>query len=279
MSFTDQNSHVTVGQTDQIMKAFASKSDARFQKKSDVVGYTVKKQDVADTGYASTYQLFEVGTGAGGADTPIGAKINIAKDQFVESGSVETVTTADVPYQGAVPGDRYVDLVLANATSQHIYIPVNELVDVYTQGNGIVISNNQISIAIDNSNANGLSVGNNGLGLGTAGAASTGALSSTDWNTFNGKQNALTAGVGVNASDFANGTLNIVGDLDPYTGDGTIVTVNNHVINVAAATASTSGVGGNAGTMSAADKEKLDGFSTASAADIQEIIDGIWPAA
>ena len=53
----------------------------------------------------------------------------------------------------------------------------------------------------------------------------------------------------------------------------------NPSATVAAATASTSGVGGNAGTMSAADMEKLDGFETAGSADIQEIIDNIWPAA
>ena len=46
-------------------------------------------------------------------------------------------------------------------------------------------------------------------------------------------------------------------DVTAYTGTGAI-SVNNHEISVAAAAASTAGVGGNAGTMSAADKEKLD---------------------
>ena len=46
-------------------------------------------------------------------------------------------------------------------------------------------------------------------------------------------------------------------DVTAYTGSGA-VDVTNHVITVAAASASSSGVGGNAGTMSAADKEKLD---------------------
>ena len=46
-------------------------------------------------------------------------------------------------------------------------------------------------------------------------------------------------------------------DVTAYTGAGAI-SVTNHEISVAAAAASTSGVGGSAGTMSAADKEKLD---------------------
>lgn len=46
-------------------------------------------------------------------------------------------------------------------------------------------------------------------------------------------------------------------DVTAYTGSGA-VDITNHVVSVAAASASTSGVGGNAGTMSAADKEKLD---------------------
>lgn len=46
-------------------------------------------------------------------------------------------------------------------------------------------------------------------------------------------------------------------DVTAYTGSGA-VDITNHVVSVAAASASTSGVGGNAGTMSATDKEKLD---------------------
>lgn len=46
-------------------------------------------------------------------------------------------------------------------------------------------------------------------------------------------------------------------DVTAYTGTGAI-SVSNHEISVAAASASTSGVGGAPGTMSAADKEKLD---------------------
>ncbi len=64
--------------------------------------------------------------------------------------------------------------------------------------------------------ANGLSLSTQVLSLGLAGSGSTGALSSTDWNTFNGKQNALTnpiTGTGANGQiSFWNGTNSQTGD-------------------------------------------------------------------
>ena len=63
-------------------------------------------------------------------------------------------------------------------------------------------------------------------------------------------------------------------DVTAYTGAGAI-SVSNHEISVAAASASTSGVGGNAGTMSAADKEKLDDIETATAQDITDLVNAL----
>ena len=105
--------------------------------------YTVEKQLVAEEGYSSSYKLKKT---VSGSSEYVGDVINIPKDLVVESGDVKTVVTPDVPYEGAVPGDKYIDLVIANAAQNHIYIPVNDLVDTYTAGDGIVISNNQISV-------------------------------------------------------------------------------------------------------------------------------------
>lgn len=155
-----------------LQQLIASKLDA-----DDLKTYTVTKQQVAEAGYSSTYQLFENGTA-------VGDKINIPKDLVVESGSVETVETADVPYAGAQVGDKYIDLVIANADNQHIYIPVNDLVDTYTAGNGITISNNAISANVVA--GNGLSVSASGIAMGAASASTSGvggaagAMSATD---------------------------------------------------------------------------------------------------
>ena len=113
-------------------------------------------------GYAKTYALEQDGI-------IVGSLIDIPKDLVVSSGEVKTVTTENVPYEGAQVGDKYIDLTLANADNGHIYIPVKDLVDVYTGSTSINVSNsNEISLIIDTNNANGLEIGENGLKLNEA---------------------------------------------------------------------------------------------------------------
>lgn len=140
--------------------------------------YTIVKQAEAEEGYLATYALTKDGT-------QVGANINIPKDFLVRSAEVKTVTTADDPYQGASVGDKYIDFVIntsgATTGGDHIYLPVNELVDVYTDGDGIDVSaDNIISVQIDSANANGLSVGSKGVALALATDASAGAMSAAD---------------------------------------------------------------------------------------------------
>lgn len=63
--------------------------------------------------------------------------------------------------------------------------------------------------------ANGLSLSSQALSLATASGSTTGALTSTDWNTFNGKQAALTIGnltdVGTDGITITNGTGAVIG--------------------------------------------------------------------
>ena len=142
--------------------------------------YTIVEQQTAETGYAKTYYMTKDGA-------QVGAKINIPKDLVVESGDVKEVEEANVPYQGAVVGDKYIDLVIANATNQHIYIPVKELVDVYKGGNGIEISTgNVVSIKLDSANANGLATTTSGLKLDVASTSANGAMSSADKTKLDG---------------------------------------------------------------------------------------------
>lgn len=98
--------------------------------------------------FSKRYGVYQGATGS--SLSPVVAEkladIDIPKDMVVESGSVETVETADVPYEGAQVGDKYIDLVIANATSDHIYIPANSLVDIYT----VEQNATQIQLAINN---------------------------------------------------------------------------------------------------------------------------------
>lgn len=120
---------------------------------------TIAKLATAEEGYSASYQLQNQD------GTAIGATINIPKDLVVSDGEVKTVTTADTPYSGAVVGDKYIDLTIANADNKHIYIPVNDLVDIYKAGNGIEVSNNTISVKLDASGEAFLTVGTDGLKL------------------------------------------------------------------------------------------------------------------
>lgn len=65
-------------------------------------------------------------------------------------------------------------------------------------------------------------------------------------------------------------TNNVI-SADVAAGNGLSINSTSKKIEMAAASASTSGVGGNAGAMSAADKEKLDGLTFAQNSDIDEI--------
>lgn len=150
-----------------------------------VKSVTLTKESTATTGYAATYTLAVNGT-------DLQTKIDIPKDFLVKAATLEVVDTADTPYQGAVPGDKYIDFVInakdASATAEHIYLPVNDLVDVYVAGNGLELnsSTNTFSVKVDSNNANGLSTSANGLALALATDSAAGAMGSTEHTKLTG---------------------------------------------------------------------------------------------
>ena len=107
--------------------------------------YSVAKASTAEEGYFATYHLTKNGTN-------VGAAINIPKDYLVKSASMKICQEAGVP--STTPalevGDPYLDFVInvksGTATDEHIYINVKGLVDIYTPGAGIDITDNEISV-------------------------------------------------------------------------------------------------------------------------------------
>lgn len=100
---------------------------------------TLVKDGTAQSGYIASYTISQGGTELG--------KINIPKDYLVKSGEIKKVTTANQPYTGAAVGDKYIDFTVntydtsaGSGTASHIYIPVKDLVDVYTGGNTTTIN-------------------------------------------------------------------------------------------------------------------------------------------
>lgn len=157
----------------------------------------VEKKATANTGYAASYTVKVNGVA-------LSPDIDIPKDFLVKNAELKTVTTADTPYTGAQVGDKYFDFTInvadSSETAQHIYLPVNDLVDVYTAGNGLNLdANNEFTVVVDSSNANGLSVGANGVALAVATDSTAGAMSAADHTQFTADSTKL-AGISAQAN-------------------------------------------------------------------------------
>lgn len=135
----------------------------------------VKDTDSGD--YAAIYHLTKDGVNTGAA-------INIPKDLFVKEGKI-------VDNPSGQPAGKYIELTLQNQTNP-IYINVADLVDAYTEGNGITISGtNEISAKVVA--ANGLSVGASGIAMALASGTANGAMSSAQFTKLGGIDTGATA--------------------------------------------------------------------------------------
>lgn len=147
----------------------------------EVPSYEIEKQ--ADSGDAvAVYKLKKT---VGAESSYVGDEITIPKDLVISSGSLEVVSEADVPYVGAVVGEPYLDIVLSNADSEHIYIPVKGLVDTYTAGDGLQLVDGTFSINLG-TDANGLHFVDGTLNLALATSTTAGAMSAEMFTAVNG---------------------------------------------------------------------------------------------
>ena len=145
-------------------------------KEMSIPEYAIEKQEVAEDGYAISYKLKRT---VDGEVTYVGDTINIAKDMVLQGATLETVTEANVPYEGAVVGDPYIDMAFNDVAESHIYIPVKGLVDTYTAGEGIEIIDGKIKVKIADV-ANGLQFVDGAMSIALATHTSAGALSAVD---------------------------------------------------------------------------------------------------
>jgi hypothetical protein len=100
--------------------------------------YTLAEADAATEGYLKSYELRKDGV-------KVGVSIDIPKDLVVTAGEVKTVETADTPYAGAIVGDLYLQLTIANQATP-VYIPVKKLTDVYTAGAYLTLNNGEFAV-------------------------------------------------------------------------------------------------------------------------------------
>ena len=140
---------------------------------SGVAGKTVYITETAGTSGDAFSKRYGIYQGANGSSSsPVAgeklADIDIPKDMVVESGSVVEIffdssdntlhegsisgtdVTADIKGTGtatSADAGKYIKLIIANATSDKVYIKVTDLVDAYTGG-----TTTEATVAIDGSN-------------------------------------------------------------------------------------------------------------------------------
>lgn len=141
---------------------------------ADIPVYTVEKQATAEEGYATSYKLKKT---VNGESEYVGDTINVAKDMVLQSATMEVVTEAGKPYEGAEVGDPYIDMLFNDSAQSHVYVPLKGLIDEYTAGLGIEIVDRKVSLKLHPVESRGLFVDENGLGLGLATAETAGAMS------------------------------------------------------------------------------------------------------
>lgn len=165
------------------LQAVADEMEQRYVRKENIETYSIRKKETAVSGYAASYQLVKDGD-------PIGDTINIPKDYLVRSASLKVATDVNMPEDGYVAGDKYIDFIVNTSnnddTDAHIYLKVSDLVDAYSGGSGVNISgSNVVSVKINSNAANGLKVSSDGLGLDLATESSAGAMSAQDKRKLN----------------------------------------------------------------------------------------------
>lgn len=74
----------------------------------------------------------------------VGSAINIPKDMVVQSGTVQTFEAGALP-SGVTTAGTYIVLTLANATSDKLYIKVDDLIEYVTGGSG---ADDMVKIAV-----------------------------------------------------------------------------------------------------------------------------------
>ena len=126
----------------------------------------------------------------------------------VSSGSLQSVTSVDNPYVGAKVGDKYIDLVIANSTNEHIYIPVSDLIDTYLAGDGLTLKDSKFSIKKDTASESYLTVSANGVKVSGIDSALEGKVDKVDGksltsNDFTDVLKTKLEGIAENANNYS----------------------------------------------------------------------------
>lgn len=191
----DTHTHANKTVLDGITQAKVDQWDGMSSGASVVLSAYTGSDAGLTEGFLKTYEIFQGGVSVG--------KIDIPKDMVVTSGIITT----------GANDEKVLRLTIANQ-AEPVDIPVADLVDVYTPGNGIEISNsNEISAKVVA--ANGLSVDANGIAMSLADGSNAGAMSAADFT----KLGTIEASAQTNVIE----TVKV---------DGTALTITDKAVNI-----------------------------------------------
>lgn len=191
---------------------------AGYITRADIPEYNIIKAETAQDGYFATYYLAKDGVN-------LSTAINIPKDYLVKSADIKT-STGDTDTSGLPEGTKYIDFIIntyaGSGTESHIYLNVNELVDAYTAGDGITISeNNVVSAKVVSVNGK---VGNVNLTYSDVGALSAATVIPT---VNNGKLTVRRNGADV-AEFTANNSADVVANIAVPTATSELTNDSNY---------------------------------------------------
>ncbi len=156
-------------------------SDSVDTKLSTTNQYTIQKLTEAANDSVASYSLYKDGN-------PIGTQINIPKDYLVKYAELKICKKRNNP-PGFETGDQYIDFVINSANEDgnesHVYLNVNDLVDVYEAGDGISIDYNNI-VSINIEPGNGFNFENDKLVMHEVTQEANGAMTAVDKKKLDG---------------------------------------------------------------------------------------------
>jgi len=231
----------------QTLKSLQQEIDSRYLKTADLPIYGLEKLTTATEGYLASYQFTKDGVA-------VGDKINLPKDLVVKSATLETVTEADSPETGYIVGDRYIDMVIntveGDGQATHVYVNVKDLVDEYTAGDGIDVTNNVISLKIKSGSPISVDAETGELQISTVSSSSAGVVTPemlTKWNNAAGAQIAVASEATGNGNVITGISVNAANELVANKGITALQESDFEEIDAATVTALWSGSGENTG--------------------------------
>lgn len=233
--------------------------------------YSIVKDANAVDGYAATYRLTKGGEN-------VGAAINIPKDMVVKTGSVETNP------EGKAAG-TYLVLVLANATEDKIYIPVDSLIEYVTSGSSaedmVVVSVDQITHKVTATITNGtitkeklhadvqtaLNKANSAIQTADLAPYAKSADVESAYVKKNGTDRLITAAEGTKLAGIAEGAqVNVIESIKL---NGTALNIDAKAVNIPLVTADTAGI-----VISSADENTIsyaNGIGTVNSLNVNKL--------